>query len=41
MGSVCIGTSEGSSSTLSMDGSNVVSEFQSMSVPNADDFEGV
>lgn len=41
VGSVCIGTSEGSSSTLSMDGSKVVSAFQSMSVPDAKDFEGV
>lgn len=40
-GSVCIGTSGGSSSTLSTDGSKVVSEFQSMSVPNPEDFEGV
>lgn len=38
--SVCIGTSEGSSNTLSMDGSKVVSELQSISVPNSTWFEG-
>lgn len=41
MVSVCIGISWGSSRTLSIDGSKVVSELQSMSEPNPEDFEGV
>ena len=41
MVSVCIGTSWGSSSTLSIDGSKVVSELQSMSEANPEEFEEV